>query len=162
VSALHPGFEGDAQKTGVEVDIRPLGIGPGGRTGVIRRVGFDHDAIYPAEAIDQEMVGSFGADELQQFLADSLQSGGLLRLKCNYVAFGGVEHDAGRLRAQRPCHCRALSDQTVRARHIRNRERVLDAQAVAVEIVCLVLLHGPYFGGCDGGLGDQVDWLWDR
>ena len=83
--------------------------------------------------------------------ADALQSLPVLRFERRLIAFGGVKHDSRRLRANRPERPRVSFDQVIRAGIIGDRQPVLNAQAVAVEVVFGVLLYRPDVGDLEGG-----------
>ena len=102
--------------------------------------------MHPPEAIDDEMVGAFGAHVDQQFVADALQVIALRRLEGRLVALRGVENDAGRLVAARPQSAGRAIQQRIGARLVGYRHGVLNAQAVAVKVVIAILLHWPDVG----------------
>jgi hypothetical protein len=67
------------------------------------------------------------------------------------IAFGGVKHNPRRLLANRPQRSAGSFHQVIGAGLIGDREAVLNAQAVAVQIVLGVLLYRPDVGDREGG-----------
>src|SRR5581483_7386213 len=66
---LRLAFKRNPQKAGIEIDVCPFRVCPDRPSGVKRGIGFEHDPMHPAEAVDHEVVRVIVAYERQQTLA---------------------------------------------------------------------------------------------
>ena len=149
IALLRLRLEGDSQETAVQVHENHRAVGPDGIAGVIGYVRFGDNAENLPEAIDQEVIAVVLLHHADHGLADALEPCVFVGGETRLVAFGGVIHDAGRLRTPLGLlgvnidDGGALIDGVKQAPLIGGHKAVVNPQSIAVRFEIVGLIHQP-------------------